>query len=163
MGLPVPAQNDRSTVSRVPLGRWGKGETGIRRSVLNFRRRIEAAVVEHAGEVNEAAAVVIARACKALRYELRLELKVSSGELELDHWLACNDRILRAAEVLDKALQAIGLKPGAKRSQIAAWAALIEDDADDTSDPEAVQGDPDASCATPGDQTQEVDDDDQTP
>jgi hypothetical protein len=108
---------------RVPLSRLGKGETWLRRQILAFRARLEDAVVEARGEINEASAMVIAAASVALREAKRCERRRAKDgdKLGLDDELALSDRIVRNYGAAERAVAKLGLTIGAGVDE---WAAI---------------------------------------
>lgn len=100
---------------RLPLAKLGRPHTHVRRVVLRFRRQLEAAVLAH-GHIGVLEASRIHTACLAMRQAARIDrVLATAGEpgqvagLTHTEWLAYSDRLLRAKEVVDRALSALGL------------------------------------------------------
>jgi hypothetical protein len=116
-------------VYRLPLIGLRAPNTHLRRVVLGFRREVEKAVLKAKGEIGVYAASRIHTACLAVRQAARIDrILATAGEpgtgeksdtpeqvpLTHEQWLAYSDRLLKAKETADKALQALGLDRDAK-------------------------------------------------
>ena len=109
-------QSGTTELNRLPLAKMGKGDTHIRRQVAHFRTGLEAAVLELAGKVGVATASRIHTAAVALRRHLQVERRLAKdgAGLNVADWTALADRSVRFKEVVDRALQALGLDCQAK-------------------------------------------------
>lgn len=113
--LPTVVASEPVRRCRVPLTRLGKGETWLRRQILAFRARLEDAVAEAQGGINEAAAMVIASASVALREAKRCERRRArdAEKLSLEDELSLSDRIVRNYAAAERAVCKLGLTVGA--------------------------------------------------
>src|SRR5581483_6525253 len=107
--------------SRVPLTELPSPFKHVRRFVNEFRRWVEAELMERSGTITAYQAKRLHTACLAMRHLACVErLMKTSGPppngLKPEVWMAYADRVVRYSETADRALKDLGLDRTAARS-----------------------------------------------